>query len=128
MYLTVAEQIFMLEEKIKKRRTHFLLKDVYDFEIFKLYSKDLNFCWTSLSWKSKKWKYIYKQYLNRFNSNSKKCLISTNVEKRVTLIPKFLITYVKPKSRHDSTKYIGGTILVFSDKSMANVTDAIALR
>ena len=39
----------MLEEKIKKRRTHFLLKDVYDFEIFKLYSKDLNFCWTSLS-------------------------------------------------------------------------------
>ena len=55
MYLTVAEQIFMLEEKIKKRRTHFLLKDVYDCEIFKLYSKDLNFCWTSLSWKSKKW-------------------------------------------------------------------------
>ena len=54
--------------------------------------------------------------------------VSTNVEKRVTLIPKFLITYVKPKSRHDSTKYIGGTILVFSDKSMANVTDAIALR
>ena len=32
MYLTVAEQIFMLEEKIKKRRTHFLLKDVYDYE------------------------------------------------------------------------------------------------
>ena len=54
--------------------------------------------------------------------------VSTNVEKRVTLIPKFLITYVKPKSPHDSTKYIGGTILVFSDKSMANVTDAIALR
>ena len=50
------------------------------------------------------------------------------MEKRVTLIPKFLITYVKPKSPHDSTKYIGGTILVFSDKSMANVTDAIALR
>ena len=54
--------------------------------------------------------------------------LSTNVEKRVTLIPKFLIMYVKPKSPHDSTKYIGGTILVFSDKSMANVTDAIALR
>ena len=39
MYLTVAEQIFMLKEKIKKR-THFLLKDVYDCEIFKAYSKD----------------------------------------------------------------------------------------
>ena len=49
VYLTVAEQIFMLEETIKKRRTHFLLKNVYDYEIFKLYSKDLNFCWTSLS-------------------------------------------------------------------------------
>ena len=49
VYLTVAEQIFMLDEKIKKRRIHFLQKDAYDYEIFKLYSKDLNFCWTSLS-------------------------------------------------------------------------------
>ena len=47
--LTVAEQFFMLDEKIKKRRIHFLQKDAYDYEIFKLYSKDLNFCWTSLS-------------------------------------------------------------------------------
>ena len=43
-------------------------------------------------------------------------------------IPKFLITYGKQKIPHDSTKYIGGTIFVFSDKSMANVTDATALR
>ena len=50
------------------------------------------------------------------------------MEKRVTLIPKFLITYEKPKIPHDSTKYIGGTIFVFSDKSMANVTDATVLR
>ena len=41
--LTVAGRFFMLDETIKKRRIHFLLKDAYDCEIFKLYSKDLNF-------------------------------------------------------------------------------------
>ena len=43
MYPTVAEQIFMLDDKNKKRRIHFLQKDAYDCEIFKLYSKDSNF-------------------------------------------------------------------------------------
>ena len=28
--LTIAEQIFMLDEKIKKRRIHFSQKDAYD--------------------------------------------------------------------------------------------------
>ena len=32
MDLTVAQEIFMLEEKKQKKRTHFLLKDVYDYE------------------------------------------------------------------------------------------------
>ena len=37
-------------------------------------------------------------------------MVATNAEKRVTLIPKFLTTYGKPKIPPDSTKYIEGPI------------------
>ena len=41
-----------------------------------------------------------------FKSNQLEKSVSTYVEKRVTLIPTFLITYGKPKILHESTKYI----------------------
>ena len=64
-----------------------------------------------------------------FNSIQLEKRVSTNAEKRVTLITTFLTTYNRqPKFHHDSTKYIGGTIFVFPDKSMADVTNATALR
>ena len=58
-----------------------------------------------------------------FKSIKLQKFVSTNAKKRVTPIPTFLTTCGKPKIPHDSTKYIGEPILVFPDKSMADVTD-----
>ena len=63
-----------------------------------------------------------------FNSIQLEKSVSTNAEKRVTSIPTLLTTYGKSEIPQDSTKYIEGSIFVFPDKSMANVTVVTAHR
>ena len=49
-------------------------------------------------------------------------MVSSNAERRVTLIPEFLTTYEQANFSHDITKYIGDRIFVSPDKFMADTS------